>query len=79
MRFSEFISKMNPHLWSAEADIVTTVQNVQLDPFVFYANHEKINFFFFIISINSFFFTFYKDSYFFNYVIVLISLVKVQY
>lgn len=47
MRFSEFISKMNPHLWSAEADIVTTVQNVQLDPFVFYANHEKIIFFFF--------------------------------
>lgn len=59
--------------------IVTTVQNVQLDPFVFYANHEKIIFFFFFISINSFFFTFYKDSYFFNYVIVLISLVKVQY
>lgn len=79
MRFSEFISKMNPHLWSAEADIVTTVQNVQLDPFVFYANHEKIKFFF-IISINSFFFfTFFKDSYFFNYVIVLISLVKFQY
>lgn len=70
---------MNPHLRSAEADIVTTVQNVQLDSFVFYANHEKIKFFF-IISINSvFFFTFFKDSYFFNYVIVLISLVKFQY
>lgn len=70
---------MNPHLWSADADIVTMVQNVQLDSFVFYANHEKIKFFF-IISINSFFFfTFFKDSYFFNYVIVLISLVKFQY
>lgn len=66
---------MNPHLRSAEADIATTVQNVQLDPFFFYANQ-----FFFIISINSFFFfTFFKDSYFFNYVIVLISLVKFQY
>lgn len=54
MRFSEFISKMNPHLWSAEAYIVTMVQNVQLDSFVFYANHEKIKFFF-IISINSFY------------------------
>lgn len=70
---------MNPHLRSADADIVTMVQNVQLDSFVFYANHEKIKFFF-IISINScFFFTFFKDSYFFNYVIVLISLVKFQY
>lgn len=68
---------MNPHLRSADADIVTMVQNVQLDSFVFYANHEKIKFFF-IISINSFF-TFFKDSYFFNYVIVLISLVKFQY
>lgn len=45
---------MNPHLWSAEAYIVTMVQNVKLDSFVFYANHEKIKFFF-IISINSFY------------------------
>lgn len=67
---------MNPHLWSAEAYIVTMVQNVKLDSFVFYANHEKINFF---LSFQSIVFTFYKDSYFFNYVIVLISLVKVQY
>lgn len=32
---------MNPHLQSAEADIVTVAQNVQFNHFVSYANYEK--------------------------------------